>query len=87
MEPSTTTAATTTAATAASDDGTPLVQAALRALPLLVQLGDYIGNGPVDSSNPQSLGERCDVVEALRAALGALGVSESDMAPTKGRRA
>jgi hypothetical protein len=59
-----------------------LRDAAIRALPLLVRLGDFIGNGPVDPKNPASLGERCDVILALRRALEALGVDESEMTPT-----
>lgn len=46
----------------------PELLVALRAtLPLLVQLGDHIGNGPV--TGPGSLGIRCDVIEAARAAI------------------
>lgn len=42
-----------------------------RALPLLEQLGNFIGNGPIDASNPDnSLGERCDAILALKRALG-----------------
>ena len=49
----------------------PELYAALeRCLPLLVQLGDFIGNGPVDPSSPASLGERCDAILQARAALG-----------------
>lgn len=49
-----------------------LVEAATHALPLLVQLGNYIGNGDVDPKNPDSLGERCDVIAAIRNALAAI---------------
>lgn len=60
-----------------------LRDAAARALLLLCRLGDSIGNGPVDPYNPDSLGERCDVIGALRGALAALGVPEGEMAPTR----
>ncbi len=33
-----------------------------RALPLLVQLGDHIGNGPPDPNRPDTLGTRCDLI-------------------------
>lgn len=46
-----------------------LAIAARRALPLLVRLGNFIGNGPIDQTNPTSLGERCDVILALKKAL------------------
>lgn len=45
-----------------------------RALPLLCKLGDFIGNGPIDPGNPESLGERCDTILALHAALDAPAV-------------
>lgn len=46
------------------------VQHALElALPLLIQLGDFIGNGKPSASG---LGERCDAVLAVRAALKAM---------------
>lgn len=48
-----------------------LRSAGRRALPLLQKLGDFIGNGPTDPSNPTSLGERCDTILALRRALDA----------------
>ena len=37
-----------------------------RALPLLVQLGDYIGNGPVNGDRLDSLGERCDLIGDIK---------------------
>lgn len=40
-----------------------------RALPLLVKLGDFIGNGPIDPNRPASLGERCDLVGDIHDAL------------------
>jgi hypothetical protein len=40
-----------------------------RALPLLVRLGDFIGNGDVDPTRPDSLGVRCDVIGDARAIL------------------
>lgn len=40
-----------------------------RALPLLVQLGDFIGNGPINADRPDSLGTRCDLIADMRAAL------------------
>lgn len=33
-----------------------------RALPMLVRLGDHIGNGSIDPSRPGSLGTRCDLI-------------------------
>ncbi len=33
-----------------------------RAIPLLVLLGDYIGNGPIDESRMDSIGVRCDLL-------------------------
>lgn len=46
-----------------------LLAALQRALPLLVRLGDFIGNGDVDPTRPDSLGVRCDVIEDARALL------------------
>lgn len=40
-----------------------------RVIPMLVQLGDYIGNGPIDPSRPGSLGTRCDLIGDLQALL------------------
>jgi|SRR5688572_20975950 len=54
-----------------------LMLAAQRAIPLLVRLGDFIGNGPVDPSKPESLGERCDVLLALKDALAKLDAYEA----------
>ena len=42
-----------------------------RALPLLVQLGDAIGNGPIDPTRADSLGIRCDLIGDIHAAIGA----------------
>jgi hypothetical protein len=33
-----------------------------RTLPLLVRLGNYIGNGTIDAARAGSLGERCDLI-------------------------
>lgn len=33
-----------------------------RAIPMLVKLGDFWGNGPVDSGREGSLGRRCDLI-------------------------
>lgn len=60
-----------------------LCKVAVRALPLLCRLGDFIGNGPINPNRPDSLGERCDVIGDLRDALAALGVPEDEMAPTR----
>ncbi len=40
-----------------------------RALPMLVQLGDYIGNGPIDPTRADSLGSRCDLIGDIHAVL------------------
>lgn len=48
-----------------------LLKAAIRAVPLLVRLGNHEGNGDVDPANPESLGERCDVLLALKNAIDA----------------
>jgi hypothetical protein len=48
-----------------------------RALPLLVALGDYVGNGPVIGLRGNSLGLRCDLIADIRAALLA-AVPEAD---------
>lgn len=37
-----------------------------RALPMLIQLGDFIANGPIDESRPGSLGGRCDLIGDIR---------------------
>lgn len=51
-------------------DHTPDLRALLaRALPLLVQLGDFIGNGPVDPARAESLGVRCDLIGDINDAL------------------
>jgi hypothetical protein len=38
-----------------------------RALPMLEQLGDFIGNGPVSAERPGSLGARCDLILDIKA--------------------
>lgn len=38
-----------------------------RAVPMLVKLGDFIGNGPI--TGPDSMGERCDLIGEIRAIL------------------
>ena len=40
-----------------------------RTLPLLVRLGDFIGNGPIDPARPASLGVRCDLIGDIKQAL------------------
>lgn len=40
-----------------------------RVLPMLVQLGDYIGNGPIDPARADSLGARCDLIGDIGAYL------------------
>jgi hypothetical protein len=37
-----------------------------RALPMLIQLGDFIGNGEIDATRPGSLGRRCDLIGDIR---------------------
>lgn len=50
--------------------GPETAQSALAAaLPLLILLGDYVGNGPDDPNNPVSLGVRCDAIGRVRKAL------------------
>lgn len=44
-----------------------------RTLPLLVRLGDFIGNGEVDPDRPDSLGERCDLIGDIRQLLEEAG--------------
>lgn len=39
------------------------------ALPMLEQLGDFIGNGELDPKNADSLGERCDLILKIKKAL------------------
>ena len=36
---------------------------------MLEQLGDFIGNGELDPKNPDSLGERCDLILNIKKAL------------------
>lgn len=44
-----------------------------RVLPLLVQLGNFIGNGPIDPERPDSLGVRCDLIGDIKDRLEAEG--------------
>jgi hypothetical protein len=44
-----------------------------RALPMLVRLGDFIGNGPIDPTRRDSLGERCDLIRDIRRSLEIAG--------------
>lgn len=37
-----------------------------RALPMLVRLGDFIGNGEIDPKRDGSLGERCDLIGDIK---------------------
>jgi hypothetical protein len=46
-----------------------------RTLPMLVQLGDHIGNGPIDPARPDSLGTRCDLIGDIRGVLDQHAVS------------
>lgn len=41
-----------------------------RALPLLVRLGDFVGNGAIDPRRENSLGERCDLIGDIKKELG-----------------
>lgn len=41
-----------------------------RALPMLVRLGDFIGNGEIDQKREGSLGERCDLIGDIKEHLG-----------------
>ena len=43
-----------------------MVRIVERMLPLLVKLGDFIGNGEIDPQRADSLGERCDVISDAR---------------------
>jgi hypothetical protein len=52
-----------------------LRDALARTIPLLVRLGDFIGNGALNTDRPSSLGERCDVIGDARALLTRLGVT------------
>lgn len=45
------------------------LQAVIEAIPLLVRLGNFIGNGDVDPSRPGSLGLRCDTIYDARTLL------------------
>lgn len=37
-----------------------------RAVPLLVRLGDFIGNGEINQDREDSLGQRCDLILDIR---------------------
>lgn len=50
-------------------DPRPLHALLVRTLPLLVQLGDHIGNGPIDPDRMDSHGQRCDLIGDIRDAL------------------
>ena len=52
-----------------------------RALPLLVRLGDYIGNGPVDEKLAGSLGQRCDLILDIWNVLDSSQTLESEAKP------
>lgn len=41
------------------------------AIPLLVQLGDFIGNGMLNKNRKESLGVRCDAIDDIREAIAA----------------
>ena len=43
----------------------------LRTLPLLIRLGDFIDNGPVDPTREESIGLRCDLIGDIKTALEA----------------
>jgi len=40
-------------------------------IPMLVRLGDFIGNGPENPRRPDSLGERCDLIGDIKDLLNA----------------
>lgn len=46
-----------------------LLEALERTLPMLTRLGDFIGNGAIDATRPDSLGMRCDLILDIRAAI------------------
>lgn len=51
-------------------DAAPVLLALLeRTIPMLIRLGDFIGNGDVDTTRPDSLGVRCDLIGDIRAAI------------------
>jgi len=54
----------------------------VRVLPMLSRLGDFIGNGPLDSTRPDSLGTRCDLIgdikDFLNIETGGLTADERD---------
>lgn len=59
---------------------TQLVEALEAAIPLLIRLGDFIGNGEI--TGPGSLGIRCDVILSARAAIrAAKECSHNEMVP------
>lgn len=41
-----------------------------RALPMLIRLGDFIGNGDIDPNRADSIGARCDLIGDIKAKLG-----------------
>ena len=49
-----------------------LVAALEDALPMLVCLGDFIGNGEVNADRPGSLGARCDLIGDIKSLLDAV---------------
>jgi hypothetical protein len=48
-----------------------------RVLPMLIRLGDFIGNGEIDPDRPDSMGARCDLISDIRNALARRGKSPS----------
>jgi len=51
-----------------------------RVLPMLVQLGDHIGNGPLDPQRADSLGVRCDLILDIKQALAGAKLAERGLA-------
>lgn len=49
-----------------------MLDALRQAVPLLVTLGDFIGNGEPDPARPRSLGLRCDLISDARTILRAV---------------
>jgi hypothetical protein len=49
-----------------------------RTLPMLVRLGNYIGNGSVDAARPGSLGTRCDLIGDIHTYLEGPAAAEED---------
>lgn len=33
---------------------------------MLVRLGDFLGNGPIDDARPGSIGSRCDLIGDIK---------------------